>query len=101
MMTDFYKKQQEEGGTWLAVPMSEQGLLDQCFGIRKVPAFVIVDAKGQIINKNAKCIPDLPAKASDFPFPPPPIGLLSSSDETWCQLWPPSAPWPTCHKQMR
>ena len=38
-MTDFYKKQQEEGGTWLAVPMSEQGLLDQCFGIRKVPAF--------------------------------------------------------------
>ena len=39
MMTDFYKKQQEEGGTWLAVPMSEQGLLDQCFGIRKVPAF--------------------------------------------------------------
>ncbi|CAK9006492.1 Nucleoredoxin [Durusdinium trenchii] len=81
MMTDFYKKQQEEGGTWLAVPMSEQGLLDQCFGIRKVPAFVIVDAKGQIINKNAKCIPDLPAKASDFPFPPPPIGLLSSSDE--------------------
>lgn len=27
---------------------------------------VIVDAKGQIINKNAKCIPDLPAKAQIF-----------------------------------
>ena len=48
--------------------------------IKKLPAFLIVDEKGQIINENAKCLPDLPAKASDFPFPPPPIGLLSSAD---------------------
>ena len=72
--------QRKEGGNWLAVPMENQGLLDQCYGIKKLPAFLIVDEKGQIINENAKCLPDLPAKASDFPFPPPPIGLLSSAD---------------------
>ena len=75
-----YSNQQKEGGSWLAVPMENQGLLDQCYGIKKLPAFLIVDEKGQIINENAKCLPDLPAKVSDFPFPPPPIGLLSSAD---------------------
>ena len=63
-----YSNQQKEGGNWLAVPMENQGLLDQCYGIKKLPAFLIVDEKGQIINENAKCLPRLTGKGLRFSF---------------------------------
>jgi nucleoredoxin len=75
-MKSYYKEQCDKGGDWLCLPFSNKGALDGMFEIEGIPTFYIVSPEGKMINKGAQSL--VPhAKASDFPWAPPPIADMN------------------------
>merc|ERR1712039_923079 len=79
-MKSYYKEQCDAGGDWLCLPYDKKDDLDPLFEISGIPTFLIVDPNGQVINKNGRGLVSEGAKASTFPWLPPPIANLESPD---------------------
>lgn len=70
---------------WLALPFSmraEKEELSTRFGIQGIPSLVVVDAEGNVINKNARGATAADPTGASFPWPPKKMEELSATVES-------------------
>lgn len=80
---DYYKEMQSAGGDWLALPWSSSAQRDELnslFEVSGIPCLVILDEKGQVINKNARGAVGNDSSGAAFPWAPPLIGSLEAPE---------------------
>jgi len=77
----YFAEMAEAGGDWLAVPWQDSARrndLNALFEVSGIPALVIVDENGNIINKNGRGAISNDPLGDEFPWAPPAVGNLSA-----------------------
>merc|ERR1711985_95046 len=79
----YYQEMQSAGGDWLALPWSnstQRDELNSLFEVSGIPCLVILDEKGQVINKNARGAVGNDSSGAAFPWAPPLVGSLEAPE---------------------
>lgn len=66
---------------WLALPFSERkqkAQLSTFFGVSGIPAFIVIDKDGKVLNKNARGAVDADPQGEKFPWKPAAMNDLST-----------------------